>query len=972
VQGGSHTRTSVYSLPTLDTLSAGWTPRVLSRAGRAALGLVVALALATPGVAGATVPADLCTGNPCNVTASIVVDPGSVLDFGAATQLRLKGSAILTVGGVPGAFRSITLRAGSIVMEAPSRILGNGDGAAVTLEALAGAIDLQGTGSTVSRIVVTGESAGSIDLIATANVTVSGTLDVTGIGEDGVGGSISITAGESVALNRDVALPGVGTFASGGDLTVSAETGIAVNAIINGSSGGDGATMDLFTTTGDLTVTKKIDVTGGSPEGLGGSIDLTAAAGNVSLTGPIVGNGGTGIEESCGDGAEVNVTAGLAVSLGSDITVNAGTQCFGGAVTIVAGTTFTTQSGSNITATGPGAFGGGGSFTVQTGSDATLRSVNLTSPGVGGFVDIRSSSGTISFLGPVDARATGSFAIGGFSDVNGCNVTIASGAKIDVRGNFPIPSTGENNITAGGVLTIAGQLLASSFNTLEIRAGAPIITGTVTPAAVIIVNPALPDCAQMAACGDGDLDAGESCDDGNIANCDGCRADCQRADNVCGDGIRECGEQCDDGNTVDDDGCSADCMLPGTEGVRFAGSTLATAGCLAQWELKLTNPKINLSKGVPAIDQDCVDGDSTCDVDGQNNHECTFSARICLRAPDPRIPTCSAGPIEYVTLKSPGSLTQGAQHDRDNAAAIISALEALGGKVNLGGNLLQSGPALDAIDNCTAPLQLVIPRDTDKQEQEYFNILAHDTNNITMSSNPMRLHCLPNTAVCGNGVKEPTERCDDGNTISCDGCSATCVPESCGDGAIQCGEQCDNGPDNGTAGNRCSATCQELPPALRIPGGGSKKLDCGLEFSAELNPDALRVDAKGVPKTLQDCTDNDPACDLDPALGNCRVRLWTCAGAADARLGCVAAALESPTVLSPNSRATGSELAARLALTQALLNLPAPAGPGEVCSQRIDVDVPAGSRALTLRHRMRFVGERRVDTDSLRLRCRNP
>jgi cysteine-rich repeat protein len=32
-------------------------------------------------------------------------------------------------------------------------------------------------------------------------------------------------------------------------------------------------------------------------------------------------------------------------------------------------------------------------------------------------------------------------------------------------------------------------------------------------------------------------------------------------------------------------------------------------------------------------------------------------------------------------------------------------------------------------------------------------------------------------AVCGNGVLEPPELCDDGNTVSGDCCSATCVPE---------------------------------------------------------------------------------------------------------------------------------------------------------------------------------------------------
>jgi cysteine-rich repeat protein len=91
-------------------------------------------------------------------------------------------------------------------------------------------------------------------------------------------------------------------------------------------------------------------------------------------------------------------------------------------------------------------------------------------------------------------------------------------------------------------------------------------------------------------CGDGNLDAGEECDDGNNLDGDGCSAFCAiepfcgdgvlnlpgetcdppgsnagqpnecRADcTFCGDGVLDTGEQCDDGNNVDGDGCSATC-----------------------------------------------------------------------------------------------------------------------------------------------------------------------------------------------------------------------------------------------------------------------------------------------------------------------------------------------------------------------------------------------------------------------------
>jgi cysteine-rich repeat protein len=57
-------------------------------------------------------------------------------------------------------------------------------------------------------------------------------------------------------------------------------------------------------------------------------------------------------------------------------------------------------------------------------------------------------------------------------------------------------------------------------------------------------------------CGDGVVDPGEACDDGNNISGDGCPADCRPP---CGDGVPDPGEVCDDGNTNDGDGCSADC-----------------------------------------------------------------------------------------------------------------------------------------------------------------------------------------------------------------------------------------------------------------------------------------------------------------------------------------------------------------------------------------------------------------------------
>src|ERR1044071_2275857 len=76
-----------------------------------------------------------------------------------------------------------------------------------------------------------------------------------------------------------------------------------------------------------------------------------------------------------------------------------------------------------------------------------------------------------------------------------------------------------------------------------------------------------------------------------------------------------------------------------------------------------------------------------------------------------------------------------------------------------------------------------------------------------------------NPTLCGNGVMDPGEQCDDGNTNAGDGCSRICqipagwsctgwpsvctVAGVCGDSILGASEACDGG--NTKAGDGCSA-----------------------------------------------------------------------------------------------------------------------------------------------------------------------
>ncbi len=61
--------------------------------------------------------------------------------------------------------------------------------------------------------------------------------------------------------------------------------------------------------------------------------------------------------------------------------------------------------------------------------------------------------------------------------------------------------------------------------------------------------------------------------------------------------------------------------------------------------------------------------------------------------------------------------------------------------------------------------------------------------------------------VCGDGLLDPMEQCDDDNTTPGDGCDGMCRREMyCGDGTVDSGEVCDDG--NNASGDGCRSDCQ--------------------------------------------------------------------------------------------------------------------------------------------------------------------
>jgi cysteine-rich repeat protein len=87
-----------------------------------------------------------------------------------------------------------------------------------------------------------------------------------------------------------------------------------------------------------------------------------------------------------------------------------------------------------------------------------------------------------------------------------------------------------------------------------------------------------PSICQLARCGDGFVQAGvEECDDGNADDTDGCLTSCTP---LCGDGFVVGLEECDDRNLTERDGCSSACKVEAGAACDDGSPSLCTAPCL--------------------------------------------------------------------------------------------------------------------------------------------------------------------------------------------------------------------------------------------------------------------------------------------------------------------------------------------------------------------------------------------------------
>ncbi len=121
--------------------------------------------------------------------------------------------------------------------------------------------------------------------------------------------------------------------------------------------------------------------------------------------------------------------------------------------------------------------------------------------------------------------------------------------------------------------------------------------------------------AAEAECGNGLIEVGEQCDDGNLEDDDGCDSNCLTTG--CGNAVVTAGEECDDGNGSDTDDCTGDCRAAHCgDGYVYQGVEQCDDGNESDTDYCLSDCRLaRCGDGVVEA------GVETCDGDNDENHD---------------------------------------------------------------------------------------------------------------------------------------------------------------------------------------------------------------------------------------------------------------------------------------------------------------------------------------------------------------
>ncbi len=606
----------------------------------------------------------------------------------------------------------------------------------VTIEKL---VDLKGGSAS---------TGGDIDIFADLDITLMDVVTAASTnGEDAEGGVITIEAGRDVFIHDDINANG-GSF-QGGDIAIDAFRDVMVDGVSGNRAnisvsaqtffdefgeafGGDGGFLDI--TAGrnlNFGQFSRLEGDGAAPEGEGGELGVFSDGGDITFGGDFFSRG----LGSFGGGGNIEMDAFQTLTLGATakIDVTAG-DAGAGAVELLSSNDIVTQSGSLI--------------------DASAGGI-----GFGGSVEIDGTGITLG--GEIDASGTPIVTFNGIIDIDGCEVEVLGTSEI--KNNGGSGSTiiaGRGLVEPNPIIVRTGSLFSATggngLNRIEyLDAGFPPIielSADFDPPADEIVNQVLVHCP---ACGNVLLDAGETCDDGNFANGDGCSSDCQLESCIAQSIDYPAQPLCNDDNDCTDDTCNT-----------------TTGNC---------DHVIDCNDGVPCTVDQCVGTSCTHTPD----HGSCDDTSPCTDDTCDLVAGCvstnnSAPCADGMFCNGNDTCQNGAcsLHDGDPCSG---APECGSSVCNEGGDTCEFVVAGTA---CTDDGNIC----TDDQCDGAGNC-AH----------------VPNSASCDDG-----DACTIDDTCNggvCEGTPQGGCSDVCGDGAVSGAEECDNGTDNGVVGNACSATC---------------------------------------------------------------------------------------------------------------------------------------------------------------------
>lgn len=308
----------------------------------------------------------------------------------------------------------------------------------------------------------------------------------------------------------------------------------------------------------------------------------------------------------------------------------------------------------------------------------------------------------------------------------------------------------------------------------------------------------------------------------------------------CGDGIIHPDEECEDGNDAINDGCDACTIERCGDGIIHPGeecddgNNIRYDGCnniCQRTELNLCG------NGKVEGKEECDDGNIVNDDECRND---------CRKAP---AATCGNRKVEEGE-----ECDDGRQQENDGCGPNCK-LEVCGdGFISAISEQCDDGNTVDG-DGCSAKCKVeysVCGNGVVEGGEE-----CDDGNNRNTGDKESGQDC-PNDcllAVCGDRIVEGSESCDDGNTVAGDGCDANCVQETeCGNGVVEfavAGEHCDDGNDDNF--DRCPNDC--------------KRPRCG---DGRWGGSVEQCDGQDVPQPGQKC---DEKCRIEPVCGNGVVEL---------------------------------------------------------------------------------------------------